>query len=166
MVSFADSSLEEARLTKDRTYIDASLQIRRAVLENTPPGHPKRLATLTTLAISLDLLSQISGELAPLKEAIHWHAEALCMCPPGHAGRADVLSNLASSLNRRRKMTMDPALHDGAIEPKEGASIEQDILAPLPKEENATPAVPGTWLRRCNCGQKADCALRPGQRGR
>lgn len=144
MVSLADNLYEEAHLNKDGASVEACLQIRREAVENTPPDHPERLTTLTKLAISLDLLSQISGELAPLKEATLWHAEALCMCPTDHADRADVISNLVSSLNRRRKMAKDSTTQDGTSDLKEeGADTEHVICAHSLKEEIAAPGVPG-----------------------
>ena len=132
MVSGADKLHAEARLNEDRTSLEASLQIRREVLENTPPDHPERLATLRILAESLDGLSQITGELEPLKEAIYWQTEAICMCPLGHADRAVVLRNLVSSLGRRYKMTEVIKSHD-----EEAMDTEPETPAELLKEPHS-----------------------------
>lgn len=113
MISRADKLHAEARLNGDRTILEDSIQIQQEVLNNTVPDHPERLATLRMLAESLDCLSQITGELAPLKEAIYWQTEAICMRPLSQADRADVLRNLVSSLGRRHKMTEDIKSHDG-----------------------------------------------------
>jgi CHAT domain-containing protein/tetratricopeptide (TPR) repeat protein len=83
--------------------VDEAIDLDREALELCPPGHPKRSASLTCLAVHLgDRYGQV-GVTGDLEEVIVLDREALDLRPQGHPLRYSSLNNLAVHLYSRYK---------------------------------------------------------------
>ncbi|KAI9567903.1 CHAT domain-containing protein [Boletus coccyginus] len=78
--------------------IEEAIDLDREALQLCPPGHPRRLVSLTYLACHLlDRYDQL-GATSDFEEAITLDQEALHLCPQGHPERSMSLNGLANGL--------------------------------------------------------------------
>ncbi|EJD02896.1 TPR-like protein [Fomitiporia mediterranea MF3/22] len=78
-----------------------AIELRRAILECHPEGHPDRAMSLTNFALSLHTRFQQRGRSEDLDKAIELNQAALDLYPEGHPDRSMSLNNLANSLSTR-----------------------------------------------------------------
>jgi hypothetical protein len=94
-----------------RAYLEEAVSHRREMVKVRSDDDN----ALGDLAVSLQYLFDLTGEVALLDEVIALNREALELCPPGHPTRDYSLGNLASALLARFKQTGDAALLDEVI---------------------------------------------------
>jgi CHAT domain-containing protein/tetratricopeptide (TPR) repeat protein len=109
------------------SYIDEAIHLDREALELCPSSHPKRIVSLTRLAIHLgDRYDQL-GATRDLDEAIVLDREALGLRPQGHPDRSISLNNLAVSLSSRYNQL-------GAMEDlDEAIAFDREVLVLRPQ---------------------------------
>jgi tetratricopeptide (TPR) repeat protein len=164
--------VESYQRTGRQLLLDEAVALFRQAAAATQPGHADQAQRLSDLGAALGLLSDRTGDMSALREAVRCGREAVAMTPPSQ--RQPYLSNLGVSLRGLYLRTKDPTVLEEAIRTARecaastppdhpGYALERNALRFLLERLPESKERDGAWWEREVVGAAREAVTRAPQ---